>query len=307
MQIVFMGSGSFAVPIVRAIRNVPEDQLVAVVTQPDRPRGRGQALASSPVKDAMRPTGIPILTPEKVGDVELDLRNLRPDLIVVTDYGQYIPSNILAIPPRHSINVHPSLLPKYRGAAPIPWAIANGDTMTGVTIQYVTKKMDAGDILLQQEFEIDPDETSVALEKRLAEAGAALLLRALDHIRTGHIHATPQDDARATQARKLAKADGKIDWNLPAESIRNRIRAFQPWPGTFCESPRGNLKIIRADMEPPFAGAAGGKPGTVAEGPTVICGTGVLRLLEVQPEGKRPMTGAEAVSGRYFQIGEVLL
>ncbi len=303
MQIVFMGSGTFAVPVVRAIRNAADDKLVAVVTQPDRPSGRGRGVGACPVKDAMRPTGIPVLTPEKVGDAENELRDFRPDLIVVTDYGQYIPSKILGIPPKRAINVHPSLLPKYRGAAPIPWSIANGDTMTGVTIQYVAPKMDSGDILLQQEFEIGDDETSLALEKRLAEAGAALLLRALDVIRSGHVHATAQDESRATQARKLAKADGKIDWKLPAKTIRNRIRAFQPWPGTFTQSSRGSIKILAASVEPRTRNA---EPGTVLDGLVVACGEDALRLLEVQPEGKRPMSGDACMNGRFLQAGDVL-
>lgn len=305
MRILFMGSGTFAAPIARALRNAPDDKLVAVITQPDRPSGRGRGVSACPVKALMQPTGIPVLTPDKVNGAFEQIQTLQPELIVVADYGQYIPSRIFNLPKHKSINVHPSLLPRYRGAAPIPWALANGDTMTGVTIQYVGAKMDTGAILLQQEFEIAPGENAVQLEKRLSEAGAALLLRALDVIRSGHVHATPQDESHATHARKLDKCDGKIDWTQPAAVIANRIRAFQPWPGAFCESPKGSLKVLRAEVAD-----ASGSPGTVlaadGEGPLIAAASGSLRLLELQPEGKRPMTGAAFLNGRYLQTGDVL-
>jgi methionyl-tRNA formyltransferase len=305
MRIVFMGSGTFAVPVVQAIRGSAQGSLVAAVTQPDRPRGRGREVKPCPVKQALSAGGTTILTPEKIGDAAGLLLQAAPELIVVADYGQYIPSAIVRIAPHGAINVHPSLLPRYRGAAPIQWAIAYGEAMTGVTIQRVAKKMDAGDILLQQEFDIAPDDTALTLESRLAEAGAALLLRAIDLIRTGHAHATPQDETKATCARKLEKSDGRIEWTRPADVIERRIRAFQPWPGCFCECAGKALKIVRA-----AAVEMDGTPGMVlacdGQGLLVGTGRGALRLLEVQPEGKRPMAASAWLHGHPLEPGDRL-
>ncbi|MFH0909448.1 MAG: methionyl-tRNA formyltransferase [bacterium] len=301
MRIVFMGSGAFACPIVRAIHGASAGKLVGVVTQPDRPKGRNRQVAACPVKEIVAGTGVKILTPEKIGAAVDELRALAPDLIVVADYGQYIPSSVLAIPPKRAINVHPSLLPKYRGAAPIQWAIANGDTKTGVTVQYVAKKMDSGDVLLQQEFDIGADDTAETLEARLAEAGAELVLRAIEEIETGSVHATPQDEAHATYARKLIKDDGRIDWSLPARTIRDRVRGFQPWPGSFCAAQK--LKVLAARAED-----GSGSPGTIldigADGPLVAAGDGALRLIAVHPEGKKSMSGADFVRGYRVNVGD---
>jgi methionyl-tRNA formyltransferase len=305
MRIVFMGSGAFACPIVRAIHGASAGQLVGVVTQPDRPKGRNRQVASCPVKELMAGTGAKILTPEKIGSAVDELRALAPDLVVVADYGQYIPSSVLAIPPRRAINVHPSLLPKYRGAAPIQWAIANGDAMTGVTVQYVAKKMDSGDVLLQQEFDIEDNDTAETLEARLSEAGAELALRAIEEIETGSVHATPQDDAHASYARKLIKDDGRIDWSKPAQVIRNRVRGFYPWPGCHTVFSGTFLKVIKCSVEPSSVVRL---PSSVisADGPGPLVGTGdaCLRLLEVQPEGKKPMSGADFVRGYRVNVGD---
>ena len=305
MRIVFMGSGAFACPIVRAIHGASAAQLVGVVTQPDRPKGRNRKVAACPVKEMVADTGAKILTPEKVGSAVDEIRALAPDLIVVADYGQYIPSSVLAIPPKRAINVHPSLLPKYRGAAPIQWAIANGDAMTGVTVQYVAKKMDSGDILLQQEFEIDPDDTAETLEERLAEAGAELALRAIEEIETGSVHATPQDESHATYARKLIKDDGKIDWTKPAREICNRVRGFHPWPGCHTVFSGTFLKVLKCSVE---SSSVVRLPSSVisSEGPGPLVGTGnaCLRLIEVQPEGKKPMSGADFARGYRVNVGD---
>ena len=303
MKILFMGSGPFACPAVTALRGRSGDDLVAVVTQPDRPGGRNRELRACPAKELAAAAGVPVLTPERIGDpaAVAQVEALAPDLAVVADYGQYIPSRLLRLPPLGMINIHPSLLPKYRGAAPIPWAVANGDEVTGVTILHVSPRMDAGDIILQREHPIGPDDTGAGLEPRLAAAGAALLLEAIDLLRAGRAPRMPQDEARATHARKLEKADGRLDWSLPAAALRNRIRAFQPWPGAFCEAPAGSgrlLKVLRAAVEPGVAA----RPGELVEchadqGPLVACGRDGLRLLEVQPEGKRPMPGCAWLCG----------
>ncbi len=298
-----MGSGGFAVPIAKALASSREICLLAVVTQPDRPRGRGREVAANPVRTAFATSTTPVLTPERVGDIESELRALSPDLIVVADYGQYIPSRIFDMPPHRSINVHPSLLPKYRGAAPIPWAVANGDAITGVTIQYVSKRMDSGDIVIQRETEIGPDEYAHELETRLADAGAELCLRAIELLMSGRTHATPQEEARATHARKLTKEDGRIDWSASARAIRDRVRALQPWPGAYFASARGRLKILKAAE---VLAVSSAPPGTVMEDSVVACGQGALILEEVQPEGKRAMSGAAARNGRYLVPGEVL-
>ena len=305
MRIVFMGSGEFACPAVASLLASHDHELVAVVTQPDRPRGRKLELAACPVKTLVLPRGLPILTPEKVGDIESDLRAFGADLFVVTDYGQYVPTKILALPPKGAINIHPSLLPKYRGASPIPYAIASGDTVTGVTILYVTERMDAGDILLQREFAIGDDETAADLELRLSREGAGMLLEVIDQIQRGAQKPGPQDDAKATLAPKLSKEEGQIDWTRPASEIRNRIRAFQPWPGSFCKTPQGMLKVFAAKVE-----AASGKPGLVLDvggaGPLIATGERSLRLLDVQPEGKKRMPAAAYINGRALKVGDLL-
>ena len=308
MKIVFLGSGSFACPAVKALLDSPRHKLVAVVTQPDRPRGRSLHVAACSVKELVTGRGVPVLSPEQIGDAVAEIAAFQPDLIVVADYGQYIPTSVIAAAKHPAINIHPSLLPKYRGAAPIQWAIANGDALTGVTIQYVAKKMDAGDILLQQEFEIGDEESAESLEPRLAEAGAQLLLRALDLIEAGRLHATPQNESQATLAPKLTKEDGRIDWSMPAVQIANRVRAFQPWPGCWTQTDKGTLKILRTQVSGfRFQVSA---PGTVVgvenDGLIIVTGNGALSLLKVQPESKKPMSGADYARGARLQIGDRL-
>jgi methionyl-tRNA formyltransferase len=275
-----------------------QDEVAAVVTQPDRPAGRKQQLTPCPVKAFAQERGIPVLSPEKIKDSLLELTALKADLFVVVAYGQYIPSAVLSLPKHGAINLHPSSLPKYRGSSPIQWAVANGDTRTGVTILYVSEKMDAGDIILQREVSIGFDDTSETLEPVLAVAGAELLMEAVEQIRNGTVQRHPQDDAAATEVRKLTKEDGKLDWTLSAASLRNRIRGFTPWPGCFCEMPDGHrLKVLCAAVED----RAGVPPGEILEtagrGLLVATGKGALRLLEVQPAGKCVMDGASYLRG----------
>jgi methionyl-tRNA formyltransferase len=243
-----------------------------------------------------------VLQPERASTPESieALTAFKPDLLVVAAYGQILRQALLDVAPRGAINIHPSLLPKYRGAAPIQWAIANGDTETGVAILHVTARMDAGDLILMERAPIAPDDTAGSLEPRLAAVGARLLLRALDLFATPPVPRTPQDESQVVLAPKLAKEDGRIDWTMPAETIRNRIRGFSPWPGCFTTvpgTPPVTLKIHAAEVE-----AGSGAPGTVLEagpkGIRVACGTGSLRLVRIQPEGRPAMTDAAYCCGR---------
>jgi len=229
-------------------------------------------------------------------------------LIVVVAYGQYIPESILSIPTRGAINLHPSLLPAYRGASPIQQAVAHGETETGVTILYVSKEMDAGDMLLQEATPIGEEENAVDLGKRLAASGALLLVKAIDQLRLGTACAVPQDSASATVVHKLSKEDGRIQWTSSAREINHRIRGFQPWPVCYLELGKDTgrwLRVYRARVE-----AAPGEPGRVlstsGEGPLVGTGDGSLRLLEVQPEGKKRMSGSALVCGRQVTEGMML-
>lgn len=309
MRIVFMGSAELSCPSLMALTRRGDDEIVAVVCQPDRPRGRELRSAPCAVKRAIAESGVPILTPPDVnvpGTVEA-LRALRPDAIVVIAYGQILRRPLLAIPPLGCINIHASLLPRYRGAAPAQWAIANGETVTGVTSMMMNEAMDAGDILLQQNVAIAPDDTAGTLLAKLAEVGVELLLRTLDGLRGGTLVRKPQDPGQATLAPKLSKADGKLNWTLPARQIHNRVRGFNPWPGCFCMLPGGaqRLKILQTRTE-----AGVGVPAGVLEvsgdGPLVAAGEGTVRLLLVQPEGKKPMAGADYARGHALQPGDML-
>ncbi len=307
MRILFFGSSSIGFQTLEALLASSQDELVGVVTQPDRPAGRKKKLTPCPVKTFAQERGIPVFSPEKVGSPESfqALEKLNADLFVVVAYGQYIPQSILALPVFGSINLHPSLLPKYRGSSPIQWALADGETITGVTILYVSEKMDAGDILCQREVPISPEDTAMTMEPVLAQTGAELLLDAVNQIRSGTVNPLAQNEALVTEVRKLTKEDGRLDWNLPAETLNNRIRGFISWPGCFCETASGRLKILRAQVEPKC-----GIPGEVLDvsgvGPLVATGEGSLRLLDVQPAGKRAMDGAAYLRGYPLQPGDRL-
>jgi methionyl-tRNA formyltransferase len=315
MRIVFMGSAELACPSLEALLKSPFDDVVGIVTQPDRPKGRNQKVAPCPIHQFAATKGIPILMPEKASDPEFidQLKDLLPDMIVLVAYGQFLKREVLELPLKGAINVHPSLLPKYRGAAPIQWAIARGETTTGVTIMYMSEKMDAGDIILQEPFPIEPDDTAATLEPKLAKKGAEMLLQAIDLIREGRVTRTPQDESQVTMAPKLKKEDGRIDWTKPAQEILNRVRAFNPWPCCYCETPPAEgrptkefLKILKARVE-----NISGRPGEIKlagkQEPIVATGDKALCLLEVQPPGKRPMSGAEWARGKRLVGGEVLM
>lgn len=307
MRVLFMGSGEVACPALERLLDQPDYDVVAVVTQPDRPKGRQRRIAPCPAKAFAEAKKVPVLTPARIGAPEAvdEVRALRPDVIVVAAYGQFIKPEILALPTYESINIHPSLLPKYRGAAPVQWALANGEKETGVTILYVSERMDAGDIILQRAVPIDPEDTALSLTPRLAKLGAELLIEALDAMRRGAAKRRPQDESLATTVYKLEKKDGRIDWSLPAATIRNRIRGFTPWPGCSTMVCGHRLKILWAQCIDESATDA---PGTVVrcedKGPVVATGDRLLRLEEVQPEGRTRMTGAAYLCGHVFTPGE---
>lgn len=299
-----MGSDRFAVPAFEGLHG-SEHELCVCVTQPNRPQGRGRQIRACPVKQRAEELGVPVLTPEKIGDITENLAALDADLAVVAAYGQYLPKSILALPRLGFINIHPSLLPEYRGAAPMQWAIADGKTETGVTIQQVVSKMDAGPILLQKRFPILSEDNLSIIEPQLATMGTELMLRAIAQLERGTAQPREQDESKATWARKLEKSDGALDWTQPASVLHNRTRAFQPWPGSFCATPIGRLGVSKTRVE-----SGSGQPGTLLElrgdGPVVACGEGALRLLEVQPEGKRLMSGSDYLRGCRLSVGAIM-
>jgi methionyl-tRNA formyltransferase len=300
MRLVYLGTPSFAVPTLERIVGAGH-QVVAVFTQPDRPKGRGQKDAMSPVKEAGVRLGLNVFQPERVRKpetVEL-LRAMAPDAMVIVGYGQIIPQTILDIPPHGIINVHASLLPRYRGAAPIQWAIARGEKTTGVTTMKIDAGLDTGAKLLKWETEIGEEETAIELGARLAEAGADLLVRTL--VELPSIVPEAQDDSQATLAPILKREDGHIDWTASAPEILNRARGFQPWPGAY-----GFLRGQRFHVWQGAVAARELAPGALlAEGKRLFagCGGGAIELLEVQLEGKKRMAAAAFLNG--FSIGEV--
>ena len=305
MRIIFMGSAELAIPSLQALLNSAADEVVGVVSQPDRPAGRKRILTPCPLKAFAELQGLSVMTPEKIGapDSVQALDALKPDLLVVVAYGQYIPQRVIHLGQFKAINVHPSLLPKYRGSAPIQWAILNGDTITGVSIIYLAKKMDAGDVLRQEVVALGRDETSATLHDKLAVFGSELLSKAVDDIRTGSVSCTIQDESEMIEVRKLTKDDGEIDWSLSAEVIRNRIRAFDPWPGSFCKLPNGNaLKVWTAELVEET-----GAPGELLDDELLVAaGEGALRLTAIQPLGKKRMPASSFLNGFPLPKGEKL-
>jgi methionyl-tRNA formyltransferase len=308
MRILFMGSAGFACPCLETLLQYPQDEVVAVVTQPDRPKGRNLERSACPVKAYLGARQIPILSPEKVNSPESlsALQALTPELIVVVAYGQLLKAPLLAMAPLGIINVHGSLLPKYRGAAPIQRAVANGDTVSGVTTMYLNEQMDAGDMILKRELPIDDSDTGGSYHDKLARVGAEVLRDTVELIRKGLVHRQVQNEAEATFAPKLKKSDGRIDWTLPAETIQSRIRGFNPWPGSFCVIPADGGKIVKVLAVRVAAGT--GVPGTVialgGEGPLIQAGNNrAIQLIEVQPEGRKPMSGAAFLCGNHLEVG----
>jgi len=303
MDLVFLGTPAFAVPSLE--RTVAAGhRVMAVYTQPDRPKGRGQREAMPPVKEAALRLGLPVHQPERVRKPEAieELRAMKPDAMIVVGYGQIIPQAILDIPPMGIINVHASLLPKYRGAAPIQWAIARGESRTGVTTMKIDAGLDTGDMLLKWETEIGAEETAVELGERLAIAGADLLVRTLETLPS--IKPEPQDNAQATYAPILKKEDGHIDWSMPRQEILNRIRGLVPWPGCygFLRDARMHVWKARANDSPIPPGELRSDRRKLFAG----CSDGSIEILELQLEGKKRMDAASFLNGFQLQTGEML-
>lgn len=310
LRIVVMGTGPFAVPLFRALCDTPH-AVLALVTQPARAARGGRAPPPSPMRAVAEERGLPILDPESVNTdaARAALAELRPDLFVVADYGQILAPETLAVARLGGINLHGSLLPKYRGAAPINWALWHGDAETGVTVIHMTPRVDAGPTIAQARTPIDPEEDAVALEQRLAELGAPLVRATVDRLAAGPVDRLPQDASQACGARRLRKSDGELDWSRPALALKNQIRALAPWPRASTNWRRGDaepLRLIvgRAAVVP----GVEGRPGTaltVAKNELVIAtGLGGLSLLEVQPAGKRMLAIGEFLRGYGIHIGD---
>jgi len=312
MRIVFIGTGEIGVPTLLALLD-SEHEVVAVVTQPDKPVGREQRIEPPPIKKVLtrnggfqtavgrsaagKPPLLEILQPAKIKDPQTveEIRRLTPDVIVVVAYGQILPRDVLEIPRLACLNLHASLLPRWRGAAPIQAAIAAGDCETGITVMYMDEGLDTGDILLQRSLEIPPNDTGGSLHDRLAQIAPRALLESLRLIAAGNAPRIPQDNARATYAPKLKREHGLIDWSESAEAIERKIRAYNPWPGAFMKRDRQNLKIFSASVVD-----LNGQPGEILRSDKdliVATGKGALSLAEVQLEGKRRMTAAEFLRG----------
>ncbi|MDH7488695.1 MAG: methionyl-tRNA formyltransferase [Anaerolineae bacterium] len=301
-RVVFMGSGDFGIPALQALHQQSWGELVALVTQPDKPAGRGMKLRPAPIKEAAMALGIPVLQPVRLRTAESieAIRALAPDVIVVAAYGQWIPPEVFAAPPFRSLNIHPSLLPRHRGAAPVMSAILAGDRETGVTIILVAEEMDAGDILSQVSLPILPDDTTGSLMRKLADLGAALIVETLPRWLAGQIQPVPQDHSKATWFRQVSKEAGLIDWTEPAEVIWRKVRAFNPWPSAYTFL-NGRRLIVHRAMPMPGGRPQPPAPGEVAiypQGPAVGTGTTPLLLLEVQLEGKKRISGKEFLAGQ---------
>lgn len=308
MRIVFMGTPQFSVPSLLALL-MSKDQVVGVVTQPDRPKGRGQNIIPSPVKAICEREHIPVLQPLKMKAPEfLDaLRAWTPDVIAVTAFGRILPPVILTLPPRGCINVHGSLLPKYRGAAPVQWAIIRGERETGITTMLMDEGMDTGAMLLQERVPIHPDDTAGTLAPKLAAAGGRLLIETLGQLKAGTLRPQPQDHSLATMAPLLKKEDGLVDWTLPAKDIANRVRGLSPWPGAYTSvnGERWNLWRVDAKEASPSK-AAGTITKVTRDRIEVTTGEGILHILEIQPSNSRRMTVAQYLSGHRLSEGTTL-
>ena len=307
LDLVFCGTPRFAVPTLEKLVDAGF-RVNLVVTQPDRPKGRGLELVASPVKESALKLHLPITQPDRIkanDEFRIQLTALKPDAIIVVGYGRIIPQWMLDLPPLGNLNLHASLLPKYRGAAPIQWAIANGEAVTGITTMRIDAGLDTGDILLQQELAIKPDDTAVTLAPPLAAIGAALIVETLHGLQAGTVHRRPQDNSQATLAPILRKEDGVVDFSHPAADISNRIRGFQPWPGAYTKFRGKTLQIIKArpshDPVPPA------ELSIQADRLLVGCGHNTsLELLEIQLEGKKRTAVADFVHGYRPIPGEKL-
>lgn len=301
MRLLFFGTAAFAVPSLEALAG--RHEVALCVTQPDRPQGRGLRPEASPVKQAAQRLQLAVSQPDRL--TAEPFAPLKPDLGIVIAYGRLVPRALLELPAHGMLGVHPSLLPVYRGAAPVAWALLNGDPSTGISIYRLTERLDDGDVLRQRTVPVEPGEDAERLTERLARLGAAELLSGVDDLASGRASWTPQDHARATMAPKLTKAQGRIDWRQPAEVIERQIRGTAPWPGAATEWEGAPLKIYKAAADPRATTAS---PGTIlgkaADGVLVATGVGTLRITELQPAGKRRMSVKEFLAGRLLKAGD---
>ena len=305
MRIIFIGSGEIGVPTLQRLAQA--HSMVAVFTRPDRPAGRGHILRPTPIKEAALELGLELHQPESVNSPEsLQLiREFKPEAIVVASYGEILSKDLLQIPQRGAINLHASLLPKYRGAAPINWAIIRGETETGITTFLMDEGLDTGETLVQRRVPIEDDDTAGSLHDKLAQLGAKAMLETLEGLERGTLKPKPQDHSRATYAPKLKKELGRLDWSRPSRDLFNLIRGLNPAPGAFTFFKGRRLKVHRSRV---VKDSYHGQPGEVidvAEGLIVKTGNGLLELLEVQPEGKRPMGGMDFLRGYKVEVGEL--
>lgn len=308
MRVIFMGTPEFAVYSLKAL--LTQHEVIAVVSQPDKPKGRGKKLAPTPVKEYALEQGLQVYQPEKARDPEFValLEELAPDVIAVTAFGQILPENILNIPKYGCINVHGSLLPKYRGAAPMQWSIIDGEKVTGITTMFMAKGMDTGDMLLKTEVEIKPDDNFASVHDKMAEAGADLLLETLTALKAGTIKRVPQDHEAATYAPMITKETGHIDWTKDAQEIIDLMRGLDPTPGAYTDYEDEPLKLyrgIKADGE-----YSQGKPGEIVDvtkkGFVVKCGDGALTITELQARGKKRMATDAYLRGHEMNKGVLL-
>jgi methionyl-tRNA formyltransferase len=306
MRIVFMGTPDFAVPCLKVLIEQKHD-IAAVVTQPDRGVERGKRLPPPPVKITAEAAGIPVYQPEKIktGEFVQILRDLKPDVMIVVAFGQLLSQEILDIPPLGCINVHASLLPKYRGAAPINWCIINGEQVTGVTAMFMDKGMDTGDMIIKKEIQIDENETAGELHDRLMELGASILAETLELLKKGEFPRTPQENKEATYAPIMTKALGRIDWSKTASEIRNLIRGTYPWPGAFSMYKGKKFKVFSAiDLNDNTRNENYGCVNQVEKDSiTISCGTGSLKILELQFENEKRMEVEAYLRGHEIEVG----
>ncbi len=304
MRLVFMGTPQFAVLPLRALAAAGHD-ISGVVTRIDKPSGRNRILTAPPVKQAAQDTGLTVYQPRRVRDPEFveTLRKINPDIIVVAAYGQILPKDILLLPKYGCINIHASLLPAYRGAAPINWAVMRGESRTGITIMQMDEGMDTGAILLQESIAIDPRDTAGTLTEKMSQLGAKMIAEALPLVEAGSLAPVVQDGSKATLAPILKKEDGLVDWTAPAAEIHNRVRGLSPWPGAYTFFEGKLIKIIETEAVP-----GEGEPGMVYTPDRSVLavgtGRGLLRIVGIQPEGKRPMNSGDFLQGHREIIGK---
>lgn len=301
MRIVFFGTPAFAIPSLAALLE-SQERVVAVVTQPDKPKGRTRVLSAPPVKGLALKEGIKVLQPKTLKDplLSAELSNLKPDMIVVVAYGKILPLQILQLPPKGCINVHASILPNYRGAAPIQWAILKGEKKTGITTMLMDEGLDTGDLLLQEETEISDEDNSETLTKRLADLGGSLLIKTMKGIKEGAVRPVPQTGTPSF-APPLKKVNGRIDWSNAAGDIFNFVRGMYPWPCAYCYLNKERIKLIRVKVleGQGIAGSVNSAEGGILVG----TGDGLISIIELQPEGKRRMTAGEFLAGRKLKKG----